>query len=118
MCKICRIHFLQLGSLPDVSITFSIQFVVLTDNGYTFAYFVLKVIYCVMWPLTSKVAQSGLYLYCVVHSIILQNMFCNLFLVFLLLKSHKINIHTHITCIHTAVHICFVIHSVAVIKQQ
>jgi len=81
-------------------------------------YFVLKATYCVMHSLTSKVAWSGLYLYCVVHSIILQNMLCNLFLVFLFLKSHKINIHTHITYVHRAVHICFVIHSVAVIKYQ
>lgn len=42
MCKICRIHFSQLGSLPDVSITFSIQFVVLTDNGYSFALFCVE----------------------------------------------------------------------------
>ena len=42
-----------------------------------------------------------LYVYCVVYSIILPNMLCNLFLFFLLPKSHKISIHTHITYIHT-----------------
>ena len=60
-----------------------------------------------------------LYVYCVVYSIILPNMLCNLFLFFLLPKSHKISIHTHITYIHTysAVCIWFMQPSVAVFNS-
>ena len=39
-------------------VTVRIQFLVLTENGYLFAYFVLEAIYCVMRPLTSKVAWN------------------------------------------------------------